>query len=241
MKFQNHRYLFLVCLVFISLPGFSEDQAWFRMIGYSEDGTFAAWQMGGIQDGSGFQWTDMEILSTESSQQVDRYYHVWDDYVDELPGEADLASSEAEILELCRKYDIEPGAYDPPLVYHPLTDLGADRDSVSFCLETYSPRYCSDQMLLTVSLLPTEMAEGYPDWFPNPVTPVLHIFQDSTSSLLFSEEEALPQLYTMDFDYSIAAVYRNPVLSDRLLVVLHSVRPGFEGPDGRFRVVCGSI
>ncbi len=240
MKFQNHKYLFLICLVFISLPGFSEDQAWFRMIGYSEDGTFAAWQMGGIQDGSGFQWIDLEILSTESSQQVDRYYHVWDDYVDELPGEADLASSEAEILELCRKYDIEPGTYDPPLVYHPLTDLGADGDSVSFCLESYSPRYCSDEILLTISLLPAEMEEGYPDWFPNPVTPVLHVLQDSTSSLFFSEE-ASSQRYTMDFDYNIAAVYRNPAMDNSLLVVLHSIRPGFEGPDGRFRVVGGSI
>lgn len=242
MKFQNHKYLFLGCLVFISLPGLSEDQAWFQMVGFSEDGNYAAWQMGGVQDGSGFQWIDFGILSTESSEQMDRYYHVWDDYVDELPGETDLSSSEEDILELCRKYDIKPGTYDSPLVYHPLTDLSANGDSVFFCLETYSPMYCSDEILITVSLLPAEMEEGYPDWFPSPVTPILHVFQDSDStSCLFFREEASLQRSTMEYDYNIAAVYRNPVIDNSLLVVLHSTRPGFEGPDGRFRVVCGSI
>ena len=242
MKSGNHKYLFLTCLAIFSFPGFSADQAWFQMMGFSEDGDYAAWQMGGVQDGSGFQWIDFRILSTDSSVQVDRYYHVWEDSDDELPSEADLAPSEAEILELCRKYDIQSGIHNPPLVFHPLTDLGANGDSVLFCLDTYSPMYCSEEILMTISLLPAEMEEGYPDWFPSPVTPILQVFQDSDStSSLFFREEAFPEQSTMDYDYNIAAVFRNPVIDNSLLVVLHSTRPGFEGSDGRFRVVCGSI
>lgn len=240
MRFGSYKYLVPACIFFLSLPGFSEDQAWFRMVGFSPDGEYAAWKMGGVQDGSGFQWVELEILSTESSLQVDRYRNVWDEYVDEFPGEADLASSEEDILELCSKYGIEPGICDSPLVYHPLTDLGANGDSVAFCLEIYSPRYNSGEILLTLTTLPADIEQDYPDWFPSPVTPILHVSQDGTSNVFFSEE-AFKQQYTMDFDYNIAAIYRNPVIDNSLLVVLHTTRPGFEGPDGRFRVVCGNL
>ncbi len=229
-----------VCLLVISSQALSEDLAWFRMIGFSEDGAYAAWEMGGIQDGSGFQWVEAEVLNTETSLETVRYRYVWDEGVDELPSAEDVAAVEQDILDLCEKYGISSGSYEPPLVYHPLTDLGVKGDTVAFCLESYSPRYNSGEIILTLGLMPADVEQSYPDWFDSPVTPVLHTVCDGERKLFFSEDTVQGQ-HVLSFEYSIAAVYRIPAFQDRLLVVLHSVRPGFEGPDGRFRVVCGSI
>lgn len=240
MKLSMSTVWMPVCMLVISFPALSEDQASFRLLGFSEDGAYVAWEMGGVQDGSGFQWTELEILDTESSLHADGFRHMWDECVDELPGEADVASIEYCILDLCREYGIQSGNYDAPLLYHPLTDLGVKGDTVVFCLESYSPRYNSGEIVLTLTALSADMDQGYPDWFPPPATPVLHITEAGEEHLFFSED-VLPERHSMNFAYSFAAVYSNPQVNNSLLVVLHSTRPGFEGPDGRFRVVSGSI
>ncbi len=229
-----------MCLLIISSQAVSEDLAWFRVIGFSGDGAYVAWEMGGIQDGSGFQWVEVEVLDTETSLETARYRYVWDENVDELPSAEDVASVEQNILDFCEKYEITSGNYESPLVYHPLTDLGVNGDTVAFCLESYSPRYNSSEIILTLALMPADVEQGYPDWFDSPVTPVLHTVSNGEGKLLFSEELVQGQ-HVLSFDYSIAAIYRIPGFQDRLLVVLHSTRPGFEGPDGRFRVVCGNL
>lgn len=233
-------FLVQVCLLVISSQAVSEDLAWFRIIGFSEDGAYVAWEMGGIQDGSGFQWVEVEVLDTETSRETARYGHVWDEGVDELPSAEDVAAVEQDILDLCGKYEIASSIYESPLVYHPLTDLGVKRDTVVFCLESYSPRYNSSEIILTLALMPADVEQIYPDWFASPVTPVLHTVSDGERKLFFREDTVQGQ-HVLSFDYSIAAVYKNPAIENSILVVLHSERPGFEGPDGRFRVVSGSI
>lgn len=240
MKLSKKTVWVPVCLFVISFPALSEDQASFRLLGFSGDGDYAAWEMGGVQDGSGFRWIELEVFDTESSLRVDGFTRVWDEYVDELPDSADIASADEEIREMCRKYGIQSDGFESPLVYHPLTDLSVCSDSVVFCLESYSPNYNSGEITLTLSTLPADMDQDYPDWFPPPATPVLHI-RESGEKHLFFNEDVLPEQHSMNFAYSIAAVYHNPRVNNTLLVVLHSRKPGFEGPDGRFRVVSGSI
>jgi hypothetical protein len=234
---KDMRIIPVAALILLSSASSAEDQAWFRLIGFSEDGSCAAWEMGGVQDGSGFQWVEMEVIDTGTSLCLDGLERVWDQYVDELPGEAEVASAEKDILRMCRDYGIRAGSNLPPLVYHPPTDLSADADSVVFCLQAYSPRGNTGEILLILETQSAEPVEDYPDWFPDPMLPVLSVVRDEQSSLFFADEESS----SMFFDYSISAVYRNPELENSLLVVLQTVSPGFEGPDGRFRVVSGSI
>jgi len=224
-------------LMLLSSVSSAEDQAWFRLIGFSEDGSCAAWEMGGVQDGSGFQWVEMEIIDSGTSLRLDGLNKVWDQFADELPGKEETASAEKDIQTMCREWGIRDGSFQPPLVYHPPTDLGVIEDSVVFCMEAYSPRGNSGKIVLVLGTVPAEPVEGYPDWFPDPVTPLLTVVIKEHSSLFFQSEEP----GSMFFDYGIAAVYRNPQLQNSLLVVLKAVSPGFEGPDGRFRVVSGSI
>jgi predicted secreted protein len=226
--------------VLCTAPSSGEDQAWFRFIGFSNDGLCVAWEMGGIQDGSGFQWIEMEITDTQSSARLDGFSRVWDQYVDEFPKAEETASAEKAILELCGSYGIHDGSCEVPLVFHPLTDLTAEQNHVVFCMESYSPRANSGEIQLTLETESAETDEYYPDWFPDPVNPLLTVDRDEQSRVFFNGGDHR-QSGPMYFDYGIAAVYRNPVVENSLLVVLHAVSPGFEGPDGRFRVVSGSI
>lgn len=237
MKIDTVCFSLLVMLMLLSSVSSAEDQAWFRLIGFSEDGSCAAWEMGGVQDGSGFQWVEMEIIDTETSLRLDGLNKVWDQYVDEFPGEKEIASAEKDIQIMCGEWGIRGDSNQPPLVYHPPTDLGVNADSVVFCLEVYSPRGNSGEIGLLLSTTSAEPVKGYPDWFPSPVEPLLTVVRDGHSSLFFQSEEP----GSMFFDYGITAVYRNPQVQNSLLVVLKAVSPGFEGPDGRFRVVSSSI
>jgi hypothetical protein len=234
---RDLRIIPVFALMLLSSASSAEDQAWFRLIGFSEDGSYAAWEMGGVQDGSGFQWVEMEVIDTETSIRLDGLEKVWNQYVDELPGEAEVASAEKDIQRICSEWGIRRDTCQPPLVYHPVTDLSADGDSVAFCMEVYSPRGNSGEILLVLDTQPAEPVEDYPDWFPDPMLPLLTVVRDERSSLFFMDRE----FHSMFYNFSIAAVYRNPGVENSLLVVLHAVSPGFEGPDGRFRVVSGSI
>lgn len=228
------------CLFALAAPALSADQAWFRFRGFSEDGTLAAWETGGIYDGSGFPWVRFEVLSTESSLTQTEIQTVWEDYEDELPKKALQESIEREMSDVCREFGIIPGNIGDLLVYHPVTDLAAAPDSAVFCLQSYSPSYNSGEITVVLKSVPAEQKPGYPDWFPSPVSPVLEITAGGEKQCLFSEEQP-PEQYEMCFGYRIAAIYSNPADSRSLLVVLHAEEPGFEGSDGRFRVVSGSF
>jgi hypothetical protein len=241
---MDYKYILKVIAVSIVLaasaaPALSADQAWFRFRGFSRDGSCAAWETGGIMDGSGFPWVRFEVLNTESSQQMAEIEMVWQDFEGELPKKALQESMEHDITDTCREFGIIPGNTGNMLVYHPVTDLGVTPDTAVFCLETYSPAYNSGELTVVLTQFSSEQKPGYPDWFPPPVTPVLDIIENGEKQRLFSEEQP-PEQYEMCFDYSIAAVYSNPAVLRSFLVVLHSEEPGFEGPDGRFRVVSGS-
>lgn len=220
-------------LVFVCAATLGADQAWFRLTGFSEDGQFVLWETGGVQDGSGFPWVRMEVVNVETSLPEESVYLVWEDPESIQP---DFSVAENTVADLCREFWIKPGNTGSLLLYHPVTDLCVSPDTVVFCLEQYCPGFNSGEIVLVLKNTPADMQEGYPDWFPQPVS-----LSIETDSLLFFHEDELAEGYEAVFGYSFAGVYRNPAVTNSLLVVLHATKPGFEGPDGRFRVVTGTV
>jgi len=161
----------LIC----SSTAFGADQAWFRLTGFSEDGQFVLWETGGVQDGSGFPWVRMEVVNVETSLAEESIYLVWEDPESIEP---DFSEAERTLTDLSREFGIEPGYTGNLLLYHPVTDLSDCSDNVTFCLEQYCPGYNSGEINLALKLTPSEMQEGYPDWFPEPVA--LSIEADSS-------------------------------------------------------------
>ena len=239
MEKELKRSIFVCLTLFLMVSSaYAGDQASFRLYGFSEDGQQVAWQSGGIQDGSGFKWIELEVLNTQTSSREDVFANVWDEYIDELPDMEDLAAFGESKEEMFFFWEIDLNQNHEPLVYYPMTDLGAERNTVSFCLENYVPDYNSGEITLTLYNKPANIEQNYPEWFPPPVTPVLHIQIDEEESVFF-QESTVPEEWSMAMSYGIYAVYRNPVLPENLIVVLNSTEPGFEGPNGRFRVVSG--
>ena len=232
--------MIFLCISVFPSRAYSGDQAWFELVGFSPNGEYVAWETGGIQDGSGFQWISAEVLNSQTSIQEERFSHVWDDCIDESPDLADLHSIEEKIAEIWSDRGIESDIYFEPLVYYPLTDLGVSRDTVVFCLQNYVPDYHSSEITLTLANKPAGIPQDYPDWFPPPVTPVLEISMNEEEYIFF-KEDPISESWGMSMSYGIYAVYSNPYLSENLVVVLASTGPGFEGPNGRFRVITGSL
>lgn len=225
----------VVIVLFTALICRAADQAWFRIIGFSPDGGYLAWETGGIQDGSGFPWIRMVVLDSRTSIEADSRYRVWEDET----AAPDVDYLRRERADLMMEFGIEEGNTGEPLVYYPVTDLSAPGDSVLFCLDYYCPGYNAGEYLLRLKGRAVSAEEGYPDWFPDPV--LLSMTAEGDSAQIFFSEDEAPEDYAYVFGYSIAAVYRNPALSRSVAVVLHAVVPGFEGADGRFRVVSGEL
>ena len=221
----------LAVVLLVCLSAYGADQAWFRLLGFSADGRFLAWEEGGVQDGSGFSWLRVVVLATETSTEVESSYQVWEDELNEP--EEGFFQSEKNRLLMKFGIDTPPGE---PLIYRPLTDLNPQGDSLRFCLEYFCPGCWADEYVLLLEQTPVGYEEGYPDWFPEPV--ILSLTVDD--KCFFNEEEP-PEEYGYVFGYGIAGIYRNPFAGNELVVTLHSVVPGFEGADGRFRVVSGVL
>ena len=227
-----------VCLLIFATAALSTDQAWFKFRGFSEDGTCAAWETGGVHDGSGFPWIRFEVIDTESSIPLAEMEMVWEDFEDEIRENASQDSIEQEITDTCNAFGILPENTGGILVNHPVTDLGVSPDTVIFCFESYSPSYNSGEITAVLRTLSAEQKLDYPEWFPTPVALAIDVIVNGEKQCVFSEEQP-PDRYAMCFDYRIAAIYSNPAWNGSLLFVLHSEQPGFEGSDGRFRVVSG--
>ncbi|HOP25763.1 MAG TPA: DUF2259 domain-containing protein [Candidatus Sabulitectum sp.] len=222
---------FLAPILIAALCAQAADQAWFRLAGFSSDGEYLAWESGGVQDGSGFPWLRVVILDTGTSREVESSLMVLEDEF----ADPDLGVFQNRRNDLLMEFGIEVPP-EEPLVYRPLTDLTVQGDSLRFCLEYYCPGYWSDEYLLCLITNSLGYDKDYPDWFPEPVSLEL-----SLSGQEFFSEETPPEEYRYVFGYGFAAVYRNPVLANRLAAVLHTVVPGFEGADGRYRVVSGEL
>jgi hypothetical protein len=222
---------FLAPILIAAVCSQAADQAWFRLSGFSSDGEYLAWESGGVQDGSGFPWHRVVILDTGTSREVESSLMVLEDeFADGVEG---LFQNRRNDLLMEFGIEVSP---EEPLVYRPLTDLTVQGDSLPFCLEYHCPGYWSDEYTLRLAIIPLGYDEDYPDWYPEPVSMELTL-----SGQGFFSETMPPDEYSYVFGYGFAAVYRNPVLANRLAVVLHTVVPGFEGSDGRYRVVSGEI
>jgi hypothetical protein len=78
-----------------------------------------------------------------------------------------------------------------------------------------------------------------PDWFPQPVLLRLTLDRIAEDALVLASDTTLVHRYRDVFGYRIRDVY---FYGDRFVaVVLNTMIPGFEGADGRFRVVAGAL
>ena len=221
-----------------------------EFLGFSADGKYAAMEQYWIEDGSGFPGAKIVVMSVTDNSVIRIFESQW---TEELMYESGV--------EICYENNMNPareivlGYAEPFLdsldissenegvhsVCHPLTDMGAEPDSVLFVTWVGSPMWMGPELSLSLQNH-SEEPDSPPDWLSMFDTPVLLevLITDANGSVVMHFRDNSPQPeHRYVSNYRIRDVY---VYDDSLTaIILNTTEPGFEGPDGMFRIVTGVL
>lgn len=209
-----------------------------EILGFSPDGGIFAFEEYGVQDGSGFPYSNIYFVDTARDSWLEGTpFRVRIDS-DSAGEEAAREQARARAQLLLARYEIAPRG--SIVASNPVTELSADPHSV-----TFNPRIVVPPMDEPHTLSLREIAL--------PAEPVCRDFGQTQGFSLelrapaFSrslhEDSRIPSSRHCPLRYSIAEVITYyprgapPVLA--VLVLMQQV--GFEGPDGRFLAVTGLL
>ena len=218
-------------------PGLAGDRAVLDVIGFSGDSRYFAFEEFGIQDGSGFAYSNIYVVDLhDDTWVVGTPIRVQAD--DE--GQA-LSKIRAEAW-LAAEEDIDALGIDVPAEIVALIGDGEpDNDGLSLRFGTpgFDPGQVFGDYELQLSTFPTTAASPCQEWFAvDPLGYELTIV-DGDSSRLLHRDTSLPRSRGCPFTYRLHGVvtpFQATSISDAVAII--SVFPGgFEGPDRRFLAV----
>ena len=221
-----------------------------EFLGFSIDGKYAAMQQYWIEDGSGFPGAEITVMSVADNSVIRIFEVHWTEesmyengvemcYVNSMnpAGETVLGNAESFLDSL----GISPDNEGVHCVSHPLTDTGAEPENVLFVTWVGSPMYSGPEFSLNLQNR-KDLPESPPEWLSMFDTPVLLevLITDVNGSEVMHRLDDSPQPgYEYVSNYRIRDVY---VYDDSLTaIILNTTEPGFEGPDGMFRMVTGVL
>ncbi|HSM18990.1 MAG TPA: DUF2259 domain-containing protein [Hyphomicrobiales bacterium] len=228
----------LLSLLLPALPALAGDFATREVIGFSPDGGTFAFEEYGVEDGSGFPYSNIYVIDTAADE--------W------LPGtpfrvrvEDETATlsaarnrSDEAARDLLVRLDIVPRG--DHVASNPVTELSADPHRVTFNPRTVVPPI-DPEITLTLEQYPLPGPEicaqfGETQGF------ALRLEQAGRTRTL-SRDSRLPESRECPLSYRIGDVLTyypgggRPVLA--VLILMQQV--GFEGPDGRWLAVTGDL
>ncbi len=221
-----------------------------EFLGFSEDGEYAALEQYWIADGSGFPQAEIVVLSVADNSIIRVFDVPWTEdlmYVEgaEMCYENSMNPAREIVLGYAGPFldsiDISKQNEGVHCISHPVTDTSAESDCVSFVTWVGSLLYRGPQYSLNI-LEYQETPEPDPEWlsmFDTPVLLEVVITDSNGNTVMHLRDESLQQGYEYVSDYRIRDIY---VYDDSLAaIILNTTEPGFEGPDGMFRMVTGVI
>lgn len=232
------RMAFLTAVVsalpFAALAG---DQADREIIGFSPDGGTFAFEEYGVEDGSGFPYSNVFIIETDTDEWVAGTpirVRLEDDDSATLADARAQARSEAQPLLDGRQ--IEPG--HNLLVSNPITEVSADPHEVRFVTH---PHLDASTSGWTVSITEKELpATGCPDDLGGPFQGfTLTLTDPDGNASTLHDDDRIPSSRKCPMRYGVSDVITAyPEGGPPVLVILVNMFPlGFEGPNRRFLAV----
>ena len=210
------------------------------ILGFSPDGGTFAFEEYGVQDGSGFAYANIYVIDTAKDAWVSgtpiRVMHESEE--ETLDNVREEARQRAE--PWLTRHGIEPGGRT--VVSNPSTELSADPYAVRFLTENYANWGNHDW---TLRLTPIPLPEPIGCENLGPVQGFrLELGNWLEQAWTLHDDTALPASRGCVQDYAIADVITYfPGQSPRgvMVVLLHVISQGFEGPDRRFLAVATQI
>lgn len=228
---------FLALIAAICLGGTAAGAAEFadrEILGFSPDGTYFAFEEYGVQDGSGFPYSNIYIVDTATDEWVEGTpvrVRVDDELADLT---AVRAQAYAEVVGTIASLSI--GVAGSHVVDNPVTEL-AESTNIDFLLYPISP-LPTEGWTLRIEDIPLPASgcpEGYGDTY---VGFDLWLTRPDGASDLINHDTAIPASRVCPLRYTISDVVAFDGANGTVLAILINVFSlGFEGPDRRFLAV----
>jgi hypothetical protein len=238
----------LVLLLLLPCIAYGAFMSEVSFLGFSPDGRYAAFGQHWVEDGSGFPGAQIQVMSVSDGSVTRVFEERWDEeivYSDddwEMPehGEATIWS---EVQDQAGSFLDSLGISSDNTGWHCLshlpTDTGCDPWRAVFSTWIWAPGFMGPEYHLSLLLHPVS-TEDQPDWlemFAEPVMLELFIEDGDGYRVMHHADTSPVDGYEYASDYRIRDVY---VCRDSMVaIILITVEPGFEGPDGMHRMITG--
>ncbi|WP_297102915.1 DUF2259 domain-containing protein [uncultured Devosia sp.] len=223
--------------VILAMPAKAGDRALIDYVGFSEDFRYFAFEEFGIQDGSGFAYSNLYVVDLRT----DSWVVGTPVRVQAESEETSLSAVRAQVADQAASH-IEGFSIDVPIEIAALIGDGvpdSEAKALSFGAPGYLPGTVAGDYTLELSTFPATATSPCAEWFS--VAPLGYqlTITDSGSTRLIYRDQNLPRSRGCPTEYRIHSVvmpFQGAILSNAVAIV--SVYPGgFEGPDRRFLAV----
>lgn len=247
---RNRRWMLAACIL-AALPvpqtALAGDYARTEILGFSRDGAHFAFEEYGIQDGSGFPWSNLYVIDVAHDSWVKGSPFRRMDEVDDsqpLDFEAELASTRAANHEAASTAieAAEISGAGATVAHNPPTERGADPHMMIAGTRAAAPAI-GPTVELRLSETPVQRPANCPDGFGTMQGFRLTLTHDGQTRVL-NDDTRLPDSRGCALRYRIdrLVVHYPEEMGRPVFAVLVLVeRIGFEGPDGRYIAITGRL
>lgn len=233
----------LLILVFLTVLSKSiavaGDYASRDVIGFSPDGRYFAFEQYGVQDGSGFPYSEIFIVDTND-----------DSWVKDSPVKAlidsenvgiDAAREQAKSQAgpLLRRHRIsEPGEH---LASNPRAEVSADPHEIA--IDSNYQMTPPSRHIVRFSISEKSLSSGCKGLTDEPIKGfTLTMLPQGQKRTVLHQDKRVPESRGCALSYSFADIYRHISRGAQVYaVLLHVEKIGFEGPDSRFLAVTARL
>jgi predicted secreted protein len=225
----------LAFLIKFSTPAFAGDRALLDVIGFSEDGRFFAFEEYGVQDGSGFPYSNIYVVDVIKDDWFGPPTRVLIE--DETAGRfAARTEAMAKAAPLIAETGID---YPADMIAVQGDGEGGDGLTLDFSTPGYFPGETSDPLALALEMFPVDSPQPCEDYLGEKAKGFeLTLTEGDTVTSLHQDADTIPGSRGCPTTYRIYAVVVPQYFPPEHGVAIISVYPfGFEGPDRRFIAV----
>lgn len=210
-------------MVFVAAGLRAGDSAELNFIGFSDDGARFAYEQFGVQDGSGFGYSQIFFVDAAKNAWAGPPQGVEDEKGDSLEAVRARARKAAEAS--LQKFGIQIGNTGDHLLSHPTTDLGVEDRSAKFRLPSAPEPY-------ELRLEETPVKNAVCEDRGQPAALLTVTLTAAGNVRVLQKDAALPRSRgACPGGYRVQDVY---AFKSTLAVFLNVYTAGFEGPDMRY-------
>ncbi|HWV19547.1 MAG TPA: DUF2259 domain-containing protein [Devosia sp.] len=218
-------------------PALAGDRALIDFIGFSPDARYFAFEEFGVQDGSGFAYSNIFVVDLENDTWLDGTPIRMRSEDENRPLLQVRSEANSQAIKIVADKEIFVPAEIAVLIGDGAVD--ADAQTLAFGLPGYERGTVRDERQLTLKTFPLKSSEDCDLWFDTPSQGFELTLAGGAASAVVHRDETLPKSRGCVLDYRLYGVVIPGLGAPQGTgVAIISYYPGgFEGPDRRFLAV----